>query len=285
MDLLVTGATGHLGSRVVETLLDTAPDAHIGVSVRDPQQAEALRARGVEVRRGDFDEPDSLDTAFAGVRRLLLVSTTLDNATRIRQHRAAVTAAERAGVEFLAYTSMAAADTSPISLAEVHRATEATIRETGIPFSFLRNNWYAENEAGTVAAAAAGAPVLTSAGDGRVGWAARADYADAAAAVLAGDGHDNTVYELSGTPRTYAELAAAIGEALGREVPVQPVDDEAYAAAMTDAGLPGPVVTMLVDVQRGVREGALDVESGDLEALLGRPQTPLEDVLARLASG
>lgn len=277
MTILITGATGQLGALVVDALLETVPVEDVAVSVRDPGKAEHLRELGVDVRQADFDDPVSLDRAFADVDRLLIISTDGDSETRIRQHRAAVDAAKRAGVKFLAYTSGPKADASPIGLLRVHRVTEEAIRSVGIPFCFLRNNWYTENEAGTIGGAAAGHPVLTSAGEGRVGWAARNDYAVAAAAVLAGDGHENRVYELAGPPRTYEEFARAIGSVLGREVAVQQVDDPAYGEFLSGLGLPEWMVETFTDVQRGIREGALDVERGDLETLLGRAVTPLEE--------
>lgn len=279
MKMLVTGATGQLGAKVVEALLAKVPAEQLAVSVRDPEKASALRARGVDVRRGDFEDPASLDQAFAGVERLLIVSTQGDNDTRIRQHVAAVAAAQRAGVKLIAYTSVVNASQNSLELAPVHKATEEAIAKTGIPYVFLRNNWYIENETGTIQGILAGAPLVTSAGEGKVGWATREDYAQAAAAVLTGNGHENKVYELSGTPKTHAELAQIIGEALGREVPVQHVDDATYAEVMSGAGVPEPVVPFLVSIQRSIREGALDVPSGDLEALLGRPATPLVDAV------
>lgn len=282
MKILTTGATGHFGSKVVELLLKRVPSERIAVSVRDPRKTSALRERGVDVRRGDFDDSASLARAFAGVDRLLIVSTDGDNETRLRQHRNAVKAAENAGVGFVAYTSLIRADTSPLALAEVHRQTEAAIRATGIPYCFLRNNWYLENEAGAVQSAANGGPVVTAAGQGRVGWVARADLAEAAAVVLAGDGHENTVYELSGTPHTYEELARIIGRVLGREVPVRHVDDVEYEKMLGGFGLPGYLVELLVDAQRAMRKGALDVTSGDLEKLLGRPATSLEEGVRRI---
>ncbi|MGG4482944.1 NmrA family NAD(P)-binding protein, partial [Paenibacillus illinoisensis] len=123
MKILVTGATGHLGSLVVEALLKTVSAGDLAVSVRNPEKAEALRAQGVDVRHGDFDQPDTLVKAFAGVDRLLLISTDGDNETRIRQHHAAVHAAKSAGVGFIAYTSVVNAENNTLSLAEVHRAT------------------------------------------------------------------------------------------------------------------------------------------------------------------
>ncbi|WJQ14419.1 SDR family oxidoreductase [Geobacillus stearothermophilus] len=282
MNILVTGATGKLGTKVVETLLKSVPAHQLAVSVRQPEKAEHLRARGVDVRHGDFDRPETLETAFQGIDRLLIISTDGDNETRIRQHTNAVNAAQRAQVGFIAYTSLANANESRLALAEVHRVTEEAIANTGIPYSFLRNNWYLENEIGTVQAVLAGAPWVTSAGTGKVGWALRQDYAEAAAAVLAGDGHENTIYELSGPLMTQEELATALGAVLGKDVPVQQVDDAAYADIMKKAGLPDPLVSFLVDIQRGIREGSLEIESNDFEKLLGRPVTPIHDALAQL---
>lgn len=207
----------------------------------------------------------------------MLISTDGDNETRIRQHQTAVDAAKKAGVGFIAYTSVVNADQNTLSLAEVHRATEKAIRESGIPYSFLRNNWYLENEAGSVQAATQGAPWVHATNDSQVGWATRSDYAHAAAAVLAGEGHENTVYELSGKLRTQAELAAIVGEVLGQEINVQNVDDATYADIMKGAGLPDFVVSMLVDMQSAIREGALAVESDTLETLLGRAAQPLSE--------
>lgn len=285
MKILVTGATGQLGSKVVEALLASVPAERVAVSVRDTEKASDLRSRGVEVRHGDFDDPASLDKAFAGVGRLLIVSTQGDNETRIRQHLAAVSAAERAGVGFIAYTSATNAEESSLFLVPVHRATEEAIRNTGIPYAFLRNNWYIENEIGTIQGVLAGAPLVTSAGAGKVGWASRGDYAQAAANVLTGNGHENTVYELSGTPITHDDLAAILSKVLDREVPIQHVDDETYGKIMAGAGVPEQVVPILVAIQSAIRDGVLDLESNDLPTLLGRPVTPLSEAIEELVSG
>ncbi|MCM3784698.1 SDR family oxidoreductase [Neobacillus mesonae] len=282
MKIGLTGATGHFGSIVAETLLKTIPAGDLIISVRNPEKAEELKSRGVEVRHGDFDQPSTLEAAFEGLDRLLIVSADGDNDTRIRQHKAAVAAAKKAGVRFIAYTSVGNADKSELFLAEVHRITEEEIRNSGIPYSFLRNNWYLENEAGSIQGALAGAPWVTSAGPGKVGWATRRDYAEAAANVLREEGHENTVYELSGKPLTQEELAKIVADVIGKEVSVQQVDDDTYANIMAGVGVPEAALPIVVAIQRGIREGWLDIESGDLEKLLQRPAATMADGIREL---
>ncbi len=282
MTMLVTGATGQLGGLVVADLIKRGLAGRLAVSVRQTERAAGLKAQGVDVRQGDFDDPASLARAFAGVERLLLVSTTDDNETRIRQHKTAVRAAQEAGVKFIVYTSVINADHNPLGLAEVHRTTEAAIRASGIAYAFLRNNWYLENEAGFVRAALAGAPIHTSAGQGKVGWALRSDYALAAAAVLATDGHENKIYELSGTLTTYDEFGAALGQVLGHPVTVEHVSDAAYGESLSGSGLPAFLIPMFVDMAAKIREGALAVEGNDFQKLIGRPATPLREALQQL---
>ncbi|UUZ82842.1 SDR family oxidoreductase [Paenibacillus sp. P26] len=284
MTILVTGATGKLGTKVVETLLKTVPASQIAVSVRSPEKAEGLRPRGVDVRQGDFDHPETLDKAFAGIDRSLIISADGDNETRIRQHTNAVEAAARAQVKFIAYTSAANAAESKLFLAPPHQAAEQAILQTGIPYAFLRNNWYLENEAASIQGVLAGAPWVTSAGSGKVGWALQQEYAEAAVAVLTGDGHENKIYELSGKSLTQEELASALGRVLGKEVPVQQVDDATYADIMKHAGVPDFVIPILAGIQQGIREGTLEVESGDFEKLLGRPLTPIDEALRQVVN-
>lgn len=284
MKLLVTGATGKLGSKVVEALLKTVPADQLAVSVRNPEKAEGMRARGVEVRQGDFDQPETLDAAFAGIDRLLIISADGDNEARIRQHTNAVAAAERAQVKFIAYTSIGNARDSKMFLAPPHQAAEEAILKTGIPYSFLRNNWYLENEIPSIQGVMAGAPWVTSAGTGKIGWALQQDYAEAAAIVLAGNGHENTIYELSGKLLSQEEFAAALGTVLGKEVAVQQVNDETYAEIMKGAGVPEFLLPFLVTIQQGIREGELEVESNDFEKLLGRPATPVNEALSQLVN-
>lgn len=285
MKLLVTGATGKFGTKVVETLLKTVPANQLAVSVRNPEKAEQLRTRGIEVRQGDFDHPETLDTAFAGIDRLLIISADGDNETRIRQHANAVAAAERAGINFIAYTSVANAQESKNLFAPTHKATEQAILKTGISYSFLRNNWYLENEIPSIQGVLAGAPWVTSAGNGKVGWAIQQDYAEAAATVLSGKGHENTIYELSGKSITQEEFVSVLGSVLDKEVSVQHVDDATYASIMKNAEIPDFVISILVDIQKSIRESTLDFESNDFEKVLGRPAKPLKEALSQIVNG
>ncbi|KMY32249.1 NmrA family protein [Lysinibacillus xylanilyticus] len=284
MKILVTGATGKLGSKVVEALLKTILASDLVVSVQNPEKAEGLRALGVEVRHGNFNQPKTLDSAFSGIDRLLIISTFGDYETIMRQHKNAVAAAERAQVKFIAYTSVTNASESNFFLASSHRAREEAILKTGIPYSFLRNNWYFENEIGSIQGAMVGAPWITSAGKGKVGWVLRQDLAEAAANVLTGKGHENTVYELSGKLMTQEKLVSALVVVLGKEVHVQQVDDATYANIMKGAGVPEAYLPMLVNTQKGIRDGGLEIESNDLEKLLGRPSTPVNEALSQIIS-
>ena len=282
MKILVTGATGKLGGKVMESLLHKVSAKSLAVSVRDPKKADHLKALGVDVRQGDFDKPEALKDTFAGIDKILIISTDGDNATRIRQHKNAVNAAKEAGVKFIAYTSIANADNSTLSLAEVHRATEAQIKDTGIPYAMLRNNWYLENETMSIKASLGGAPWMTAAGDGKVGWALQKDYAEAAASILSGDGHENKVYELSGSPLSQQELVSALEEVAGVKINVIKWAMRSIKKRCRLSVCPDFVVELLCGIQKGIREDNLNVESDDFEKLIGRPPTPIKEALKEL---
>ncbi|HEY3501789.1 MAG TPA: SDR family oxidoreductase [Actinocatenispora sp.] len=279
MSILVTGATGAFGGRVVSHLLARLPAAEIAVSVRDTGRAADLAAAGVDVRQADFDAPDSVRKAFDGIDRLVLVSTNGPDELRHAQHGTAVRAAADAGVGFLAYTSVTEADADSVAgLADVHGGTERAIRATGIPFSFLRNTMYHENYTGQLAAAYAQGGLVASAGPGRLASAARDDLAEAAAVVASGTGHDRTVYELTG-PRgwTFEELAAIATEITGRPLRHVDVDDAELARVLTAAGLPGFLVETFVAIHAAIRAGRLADVRPDLATLLGRPPVDIAD--------
>ncbi|WP_370948183.1 SDR family oxidoreductase [Amycolatopsis sp. cg5] len=282
MTIVVTGATGQLGRLIVKHLLERVPSSEVVGSVRVPEKAADL---GIDVRHGDFDKPETLPAAFAGADKLLIISADGDNVTRVRQHTAAVEAAKAAGVKHIVYTSLTAADTSGIALANTHRPTEEAIRATGIPFTFLRNNWYFENNTGTVQGALATGAVATSSQGGRFAPAAREDYARAAAVVLATDGHENAVYELGGpVSYSFADWAAAISDVSGKAVAYQEITEEEAAAGLTAAGLPGHVVELITDFYATLARGEMDLPREDLRKLIGRDPVTLKEFVASVVS-
>lgn len=284
MTVLVTGASGHLGRRTVLALLDRGvPAGGIVATARDLSAVADLADLGVQVRRGDYDDLASLDAAFAGVDRALLVSSNAVGA-RVPQHRNVIEAAVRAGVELLAYTSLLRADTSGLGLAGEHRATEDLLKQSALPVTLLRNGWYIENYTENTAPALATGQVIGAAGTGRISAATRQDFAEAAAAVLAGGEHAGAIYELAGDEAfTMAEYAAALGAATGREIGYTDLPATDYTAALTSAGVPAAFAEVLADSDLGVARGDLEDHSGDLARLIGRPTTRLAEAVADVA--
>ncbi len=282
--IVVTGATGQLGKLVVEELLKTVPASEIVAAVRDPQKAQDMVSRGVQVRQADYSKPESLAAAFAGADRVLLISSS-EVGQRVAQHQAVADAARAAGVKLLVYTSILNADSSALLLSKEHKATEAYLRSSGVPFTLLRNGWYTENHTAALAPAVEHGAVLGAAKDGRFATATRADYAAAAAAVLTGKGHENKVYELGGDkPYTLAELAAEVARQTGKPVVYKDLPQAEYAKALTGFGLPDDLAGAIADADAGASRGELDTQSHDLSKLIGRPTTPLRQaVTAALA--
>ncbi|BCW71030.1 SDR family oxidoreductase [Arthrobacter sp. NicSoilB8] len=279
MTIAVTGATGQLGRLVLEELLASQEPASLVAVVRDAGKAEELRVRGVQVRAADYSDPAALEAALAGVDKLLLVSGS-EVGSRVAQHANVINAAKAAGVRFIAYTSVLAADTTELILAPEHKATEELIRESGLENTILRNGWYTENYVQAVTTARQTGAVVAAAGDGRVASAARADYAAAAAAVLSSAGHEGRVYELSGDYAwDFKELATALTEIAGREVVYQPVSAAELVEVLTSAGLDQGTAGFLAALDTDTQAGLLATVTGELSGLIGRPTTPLLQAL------
>ncbi|QDK39334.1 SDR family oxidoreductase [Bdellovibrio sp. NC01] len=277
--IAVTGATGHLGKLVINDLLErgTNPKTIVAL-VRDKNKAQDLAAKGIELRVGNYESVESLEKAFAGVDKLLLISGS-EVGKRIEQHANAVAAAKKAGVKLIAYTSITKADTSKMMLATEHLATEKAIQASGIPFVILRNDWYLENYTGNLQATIAHGVVAGATKGATFNPASRADYAAAAASVLLGEGKTNTIYELSGKGFSMPQFAEELSKVSGKKVEYKDMPAADYEKLLASFGLPAPVAHMLADSDEGISRGELAMEKNDLENLIHRPLTSLQAVL------
>ncbi|MFD5447572.1 SDR family oxidoreductase [Streptomyces sp. NPDC127100] len=278
MSIVVTGATGHLGRHVVAQLLEKVPADQVTAVVRDRDRAADLAARGVRLAVADYNSPATFDGLFAAGDRVLLISGNEFDKGRVQQHRVVIDAAKAAGVALLAYTSAPSSLTA--ALADDHRATEEVLVGSGVPYVLLRNGWYHENYTEQLAPVLEHGAVVQAAGEGRVSSAARADYAAAAVAVLTGEGHENTAYELGGDEAwSFAEYAAELSRQTGKEIAYRPVSVEDYVGILTGAGLPEPLAAVFAGVDAAIAKGELVVSTGDLSRLAGRPATPLAEAI------
>jgi NAD(P)H dehydrogenase (quinone) len=279
MTIAVTGATGALGSLVLDALLRTEAPASLVAVVRNESKAASLAARGLQIRVADYTDPTALKVALEGVDKLLLISSS-EVGQRLAQHSNVIEAAKSAGVSHVVYTSLVRATTSEHVLAPEHKATEELLAASGLTTTILRNNWYHENYLANLAPAKESGILLGAAGDGKVAGAARRDYADAAAVVLTTEGHAGKIYELTGdTAYDYTELATALGEAVGREVTYQPVSTDDVAAALVSAGLDAGTAGFVATLDANTARGDLAEVDPTLSELIGRPTTPLVESL------
>ncbi|MEZ4400819.1 MAG: NAD(P)H-binding protein [Kofleriaceae bacterium] len=279
--LLVTGASGHLGRRVLEILLDVPGDRTLVAVTRSPAKLADLAARGVVVRAGDFDDPGGLDEAFAGVERALLISTdALDGSgRRVAQHQAAIDALTRARVQHLVYTSAPAAPSlGPI--AADHRATEAALQASPLDFTVLRNNLYAELVLAQVSAAIASGQLVDARGAGAVAWICRDDCARVAAAMLLEAALGRRAVDVAGTAAlTSADLAALATELAGRPVAHAPTTAAAREASLIAGGVPAPAAAAYAGIDRAIANGELARTSTAVERLTGTAPCSVRDFL------
>ncbi|WP_321297603.1 SDR family oxidoreductase [Marinifilum fragile] len=274
MKIAVTGATGQLGSQVVEQLKSRVSNENIVALVRDTEKAANL---GVETREFDYSRPDNLSKALNGIDRLLLISGT-EFGQRSAQHKNVINAAKEAGVKWIVYTSVLHADTSHLNLAAEHLETEQILANSGIEFTILRNGWYSENYTASVPGAVGGGAFLGSAKDGKISSAARADYAEAAAIVIANETHKGKVYELAGDDfYTLNDLATMISEQTGKNIPYNNLPEEEYANILKNIGLPEGLAIGLASWDVSASHGALFDNSRTLSSILGRPTTPISE--------
>jgi NAD(P)H dehydrogenase (quinone) len=281
LSVIVTGASGKVGRLVAENLMERLPPAELVLVTRHPEALRELAGRGADVRYGDFDDPASLPKAFAGGRRMLLVSTDAIG-RRVAQHRAAIEAAAAAGVGHVVYTSHGKPLAgNPIgAIAEEHGETEEILHDSGLAWTVLRFGSFAELQVQPAALAVAAGRLVTNVGDGRIVPVSRRDCAHAAAIVLTTDGHGAKTYEITG-PQAFSQsdLAALFAEVSGRSAKVVSVGDRLLVMGLVLNGAPRPVARAVAAFGRAVREGYFDVVDPAFESLSGRPPQSLREVL------
>lgn len=278
MRIAVTGATGHLGGLVIDQLeARGVAVSDIVAIVRNEEKAQKLASRGISVAVASYEDKQALTDALSGVDRLVFVSAS-EVGKRIEQHANIVDAASAAGVSFIAYTSLLNLDDSELFLAPEHVATEKMLANSGIAHANLRNGWYWENYASALETGAALGKFFSAAGEAKVSGAARKDYAEAAAVVVTTEGHAGKTYELAGAPAlTYPEIAAQVGEVLGKDVVYVNLTVEDYEKSLVDAGLPADFAAGLAGADPVIEKGALFSESTDLQDLIGRSSSSVVD--------
>ncbi|MGT2907352.1 SDR family oxidoreductase [Streptococcus dentiloxodontae] len=280
MTYLITGVTGGFGAAALTALAKQADKKDIAVLVRSKEKGQPFAAAGYDVRIGDYSDQAVLEKAFAGIDTLLFVSGALgQEVARADQHKNVVEAAKAAGVKHIVYTSISNGDQSTAVLAPDHIVTEKLLKESGLAYKILRNNWYLENELDGLKAAAVGQDFVYAGGEGKSGWALRREYAEAAANALVQPFTDNKIYELAGRQLTYAELAQALKAATGADFKVISLSVDDYKAGLEKAGLPEAAVAIVAGIQQDIRNHQLEVAHSDLETLLGHPQLPITEAI------
>lgn len=280
--ILVTGASGNLGKAVVSNLLNLIPAQQIAVLARDENKVAQLSAKGVKVVLGDYHNPSSLEKAFEGVSKLLLVSSSDFNG-RLQQHKNAIDAAKKAGVKHILYTGVTIKDVqqSPLkAFLEDHFLTEDYIKTTGIAYTFLRNNLYLDVIPMFAGEKAVNTGVFFASGDGKVAFASRTDLAEATAKILTTEGHENKVYHLSNTQSySFANIATVLSELAEKEVAFTSPEPEAFATALQQFGLPEHIIGMSLGFAAGIKHNDFDLPSNELKNLLGREPKSLKTFL------
>jgi NAD(P)H dehydrogenase (quinone) len=279
--IAITGASGQLGRLVINRLLESVPAAQIVALVRDPAKVREFAARGVVVRRADYNEPASLNAALAGVERLLFIASN-ELGRRLVQHTHVIDAAKRRGVKFIAFTSLLHAASSPMTLAVEYKQTEDVLKASGLPHLILRNGWYSENHTAHAPAALASGTLYGSSGDGLISSAPRADLAEAAAKVIVSGQPSAWPLELAGdTAYTLADLAAEISRQGGKKVTYKNLSEEEYRKVLVGIGMPKVVASVFADSDQQAAFGVLFDDSHQLSKLIGRPTTPIAEVVRR----
>lgn len=285
--IVVSGANGKLGKEIATQLLSRLPASQIGVSVRDPEQADSFSQRGVRVRRADFADIDSLRSSFEGAAQVLIVSSNSTGQDAVQLHRNAIEAAKSAGARRILYTSHVGQNkVSAFPPMRDHAATEEILQNSGLPFMSLRNGFYADS-AFMLLGQALETGKLIAPEDGPVSWTCHADLAEATAILLVGDGHLESGTQLLTNVETWdlVDIAAIASELTGRQITRVTVSDQEFQDSMASRGIPAATMDMMLGMFIASRQGQFGMVDGSLELLLGRrPMSMRQFLVDRLSS-
>ncbi|HIY58614.1 MAG TPA: NmrA family NAD(P)-binding protein [Candidatus Tetragenococcus pullicola] len=282
MSILVTGATGGFGTYALAALKDLISQDEIFALARSEEKAASLKEKGFSVKIATYDDPKSLEQAFHGIDRLLFVSSS-EIGSRQPQHKNVIDAAKKAGISYIAYTSFGKANTSTSPLAQDHAYTEKLILESGIDHTFLRNNWYLENEGGIITAALKTGKFVHAGGEGKAGWGLKREFAELAARAVSGKFDFPSILEVGGPLLTYQELAEALENVSGKKLEITSTDADTASQFLQDsAGFPKEAAEYFASAQEIVKSGSLAVEPDDMEKYLGKPLSSTEVALKEL---
>lgn len=283
--LLITGATGHLGRSVVEHLLQSTTPANIAVFARDDKKADYFKSKGIDIRIGDYDDVHSIEKAFEGIGKVLLISGT-DPFTRFQQHLNVVNAAQASGVKHIVYTGVSIADLDTSAnkfLMQSHFQTEDYIIRSELGYTFLRNNLYADIIPMFSGDKVFDTGITLPTENGKVAFALRREIGEAAANVLLQDGHENKIYEITGSAaHSFSDVALELTSLSGREISYNPVNSAAYSKHLQQFGVPDNFIQVLSAFSEDIKNNLHARTTGDLETLLGRKPASLSDALKEL---
>ena len=277
---IVTGASGQLGRQVIDNLIAAGASPIIAIS-RSPEKLTDLADKGVEARKGDFNDPASLETAFAGGKRLLIISTDdLEPGKRLAAHSNAIKAAKAAGIKHIVYTSLTnPVEESPITFSADHRDTEAMIKDTGASYTILRNNLYTDLVLMGGGQSIGMGQHFAAAAEGKTGYVTRADCARAAAAALMQE-TGSSVLDITGPATlTQGDIAAILSEISGKDIPYIPISTDDLVQAMVGAGLPEFMAKVFASFDEAMAKDYLSVATSDLEKLTGQAGQSARDFL------
>ncbi len=282
--ILITGATGQLGSIVIDFLLNKLPPSQLAALVRDENKASDLKEKGVDIRVGNYDDTSSLDKAMQGIEKVLLIAGT-DEDKRVQQHQNVVDAAKKAGVYLIAYTSRTLKDRSTMAnqLMEGHFQTEDYIKASGLSYILFRNVLYMDAIPQFVGPNVFDMGIHLPAGQGRVSFALRSELGEAIANALVVAGNDKKIYEFTGSESySFSDVATTLTELSGREVRYTPAEKSTFAEQMKERGVPDIRIQRVIGFMTDIKNGQEDEISPDLENLLGRKPASLEEGLKTL---